>query len=277
MRQLRLARFTLIFLTATLALIPLQWLLLRMQHRLASRVPLYYHRFLAWLIGVRVIVAGEPVSERPLMILSNHVSWLDIVVLSTVLPVSFVAKSDVAGWPLFGTLARLQRTIFVDRQRRSSAGVSTREIAARLADGEAIVLFAEGTTSDGNRILPFRSTLVGAAREAVATAGTDARAITVQPVTIAYQSRNGIPLDRRTRADIAWYGDMELTPHLAGVVTRGPIDVVIAFNDPIPFDGATDRKQVTRQAEARVRERFYALHRDTQATVKTVLSEAETG
>ena len=122
--------------------------------------------------GVRVDAGGRAIARHgPLLVVSNHTSWLDITVISTLAPLSFVAKSEVAGWPLFGTFARLQRSIFIDRTRRKGAAEANREIAERLAGGDAIVLFAEGTTSDGNRVLPFRSAVVGAARDAIARGG----------------------------------------------------------------------------------------------------------
>ena len=130
--------------------------------------------------------------------ISNHTSWLDITVISTLAPVSFIAKREVASWPLFGTFARLQRSIFIDRTRRKGAAEANREIAERLAGGDAIILFAEGTTSDGNRVLPFRSSLVGAARDAVAEAGHTGHVL-VQTLTVAYV-RAQRPADRTARA-----------------------------------------------------------------------------
>jgi len=95
-----------------------------------------------------------------------------LIVVSALVPVVFVAKSEVAGWPLFGWLAKLQRTIFINRQARHQTGAATREIAGRLLGGDAVVLFAEGTSSDGGRVLPFRSSLVGAVHHALG-AGAD--------------------------------------------------------------------------------------------------------
>ena len=131
-------------------------------------------------------------------------------------------------------------------------------VARRLAAGDVIVLFAEGTTSDGNRVLPFRSSLVGAARAALADSGRSS-AIHLQPLAIAYTRRNGLPVTRRERPEIAWYGDMDLVPHLAGVArAAAPFDVRVTWGEPIPFDAASDRKRATAQAEAAVRRAFHA-------------------
>src|SRR5690606_28225275 len=108
-------------------------------------------------------------------------------------------------WPVMGTFARLQRSVFVERERRRASPEQAREIAARLADGDPMVLFAEGTTGDGNRVLPFKTTLFGAAQLALTTLG--AERVLVQPAAIAYMRRNGLPLDLRERSGIAWIGD----------------------------------------------------------------------
>ncbi|MBX9925082.1 MAG: 1-acyl-sn-glycerol-3-phosphate acyltransferase [Hyphomicrobiaceae bacterium] len=157
------------FVALTLPLMPVQWMLLRTSRKLSRKLPNWYHRRVCQIAGVRLKIIGEVVRDRPVLIASNHVTWLDIMVLSAVAPVSFVAKKEVAGWPFAGTLARLQRTVFVDRERRTSVGGTAGEIADRLRQGDAIVLFAEGTTSDGNRVLPFRSSLFAVTKPTVRT------------------------------------------------------------------------------------------------------------
>src|ERR1700704_6893731 len=132
-------------------------------------------------------------------------SWLDICVISALAPVVFVAKSEVAGWPVCGVLARLQRTIFINRQARHQTGAATREIAARLLGGDAVVLFAEGTSSDGIRGLPFRSSLVGAVHHALGNT-TRHTHITVQPISLAYVGFGGVPMGRGLRGRRGWCG-----------------------------------------------------------------------
>jgi lyso-ornithine lipid O-acyltransferase len=235
----------------SLAGIPVQWLLVKTGLPGIGRVPHIYHRALNRVIGVRRTVIGTPATQRPLLLAANHVSWLDICVLSAVMPVSFVAKSEVASWPVFGLFARLQRTIFVDRTRRSATRGVTAEMAERMKRGDAIVLFAEGTSSDANRVLPFRSALIGAAREAIAEGGEGC--VWVQPVSIAYTRYNGVPMGRFWRPRVAWYGDMTMGPHLWSLLKRGGLDATISFGEPIAVDGASDRKAVAREAERQVR------------------------
>lgn len=236
---------------AFVAILPAQALGLWLGCGLAGRLPMALHRLFLRLFDVRVVVRGMPPADAPTLVLANHVSWLDIPVIGSLRPVSFIAKSEIAGWPIFGLLAKLQRSVFVDRTRRGATAEVNAAVARRLARGEAIVLFAEGTTGDGNRVLPFRSSLVGAARAALADPGLDR--ITLQPLAVTYVRRNGLPVTRRERPEIAWYGDMALSPHLALFVREGPLDAVVTWGEPIPFDAAADRKRATAQAEMAVR------------------------
>jgi 1-acyl-sn-glycerol-3-phosphate acyltransferase len=192
-----------------------------------------------------VRVVGTP-PKGATLILANHSSWLDIVTFSSVIPLSFIAKSEVGTWPFFGTLARLQRTVFVTRARRSETAQARDAIAERLQDGDVLVLFPEGTSSDGNRVLPFKSALLGAA-EAVLPDGGRAP---VQPVSSAYVAREGIPMGRENRPLYAWYGEMELVPHLWEALKSGPLDVVMQFHEPLP---ALDRKELAKMAWETVR------------------------
>src|SRR5689334_5138481 len=129
------------FVIFTLTLIPVQWLALRLNLPLRRTLPNFYHRVVCRIVGINIRVVGERVDEKPLMIVSNHVSWLDITVITALAPVIFVAKSEVATWPLFGLLAKLQRSVFVDRNRRLKTAEATAEIAQRLSGGDPVVLF----------------------------------------------------------------------------------------------------------------------------------------
>mgnify|MGYP001266264721 CR=1 FL=1 len=238
--------------------LPLQWLALRLNLPARRTIPRLFHRIVLRLIGVRVKVKGAPSPARPLLILANHGSWLDICVLGSLMPLVFVAKSEVAGWPLIGLLAKFQRTVFVDRQRRHATGAVNREIAGRLREGDPVVLFAEGTSSDGNRVLPFRTALVGAVREAFDGTEDGAADVTVQPLAIAHVGLQGVPAGRQHRPLLAWYGDMDLAPHLLEVLRQGAVDVEVTFGPALAIDAAHDRKAVTREAEALVRAAFVA-------------------
>jgi len=239
-----------LFVFYTVPMMPVQALLRRLSPAAARRFPMHFHRGLCRLIGVRVRVSGVPLPDGPCLIAANHCSWLDITALSSTKPLSFIAKQEVAGWPFFGTLARLQRTLFVDRERRTRTGRSRSEMQTRLEDGDTLVLFAEGTSSDGNRVLPFRTALFGAADTGADMAG---QPVPVQPVSVAYSRRHGLPMGRRNRALFAWYGDMEILSHIWGVFKAGPIDVDIHFHPAVRIDEFDDRKALARHCENRVR------------------------
>src|SRR5258708_39565307 len=199
-----------LFALVTLALMPLQWLAVAVKSPLRRRIPVFYHRFVCRLLGIRVRCGGAPVQVRPLLIVANHSSWLDISIITAQAPVVFVAKSEIARWPFFGLLAKLQRSVFVERDRRHKTGAVNAEIAQRLAEGDPVLLFGEGTAGDGNRVLPFRTPLIGAARDAIATAGPVSPGWS-HPPSIAYVSPQGIALGRHWRPPAPWSGTMKLT------------------------------------------------------------------
>ncbi|MEL7528250.1 MAG: lysophospholipid acyltransferase family protein, partial [Pseudomonadota bacterium] len=176
----------------SLVLIPLQWLSIRFGFRSQEILPRIWHRIASRLVGIKVRQVGQPAADRPLLIAANHASWVDITVLGSLIPLSFIAKSEVSGWPVFGLLAKLQRTVFVNRTRRTETGQAADEIAERMAAGDAMVLFAEGTSNDGNCVLPFRSALLGAATRALGE--EDGATVWVQPLSIAYQGFYGLPM-----------------------------------------------------------------------------------
>jgi 1-acyl-sn-glycerol-3-phosphate acyltransferase len=250
--MIRVISIALAFVALTLVLLPFQLIGMVLDLRLQRTIPHLYHRILCALIGVRIREVGKRSAASPALILSNHVSWLDICVIAALGPVVFVAKSEVAGWPVFGWLARLQRTIFINRKARHQTGAATREIARRLLGGDAVVLFAEGTSSDGIRVLPFRSSLVGAVRDALG-AGTRHTHVTVQPMSLAYVSLSGLPMGRGLRERVAWYGDAELIPHLLSVLASGAVDVTVSWGEAVAYDMSADRKAITRDAERSVR------------------------
>lgn len=241
------------FLFGAFAVIPVQWVGLKLNLGYSKKLPVRFHRYLCGLIGINVIVRGNPYQDGPCLIASNHNSYLDIPVMGSVAPVSFVAKKEVGAWPFFGTLARLQETVFVDRERRTKAIHTANEIHQRIAGGDTLVLFPEGTSSDGNRVLPFKSALMGVAQMALGQ-GDDAKPVTVQPVSVTYTHLCGIPMGRQFRPFFAWYGDMDLAPHLWEAFSLGPFDVVVEYHEPITLEAGGSRKELARYCEARAAE-----------------------
>jgi lyso-ornithine lipid O-acyltransferase len=238
-----------IVLIVTLTLLPLHGGALAFKHRWRGFIPVWWHRVVCSLMRLKVTVHGEMAVERPLLLVSNHVSWKDIAVLGSVAPLSFISKGEVRDWPLFGWLARLQRTVFIDRNDRRKAGAQASEIAARLAhERDVMVLFPEGTTGDGTRLLAFKSSLVGAAERAVSGKGGGV----IQPVAILYARSGGMPSGFARRLAAAWIGDVELVPHLRAMLTAPPMDAEVMFGPPVRVGPDFDRKAVTRDLEATI-------------------------
>src|SRR4051794_28700948 len=231
------------FLLVTVPAMPVQWLFLKFKSPWARSFPHHYHRLVAALFGIRIHLLGKPVTGEGVLMVANHTSWADIVIFSAAAPLSFVAKAEVARWPFFGTLARLQRTVFVERERRSATGEVRDVIRERLLAGDTLLLLPEGTSHDGNRVLPFKSALLGAAEARLANGAH----VKVQPVSAAFTGLHGLPMGRENRPLFAWYGDMEMVPHLWEALLAGPLDVVVQFHEPLSLD-RMDRKTLAAHA-----------------------------
>ena len=209
-------------------------------------VPQVFHRTMSRLLGLNVVVRGSHSSLRPLFLASNHTSWLDIIVITSFLPVIFVAKQEVSSWPFFGWLAQLQRSIFVNREKKQDVHKPIGLIADAFLSGEVVALFPEGTSTDGTDVSPFRSALVGAVHETLRRA-TDLPAVTIQPLAITYVGANG-KLAVWAREDATAF-----FPHLLQVAALHQIDVLLTWGEPITADTNSDRKELTRQLEGAVR------------------------
>lgn len=236
------------YLLVTLPLMPVQAVALALRLPLARRLPRFYHRLVARIIGVDVTVEGQPFAHRPVLFVGNHVSYLDINVLSVVAECSFVAKAEIADWPLFGWLAKLQRTVFIER-RASRAADQRDEIKDRLNAGDNLVLFPEGTSNDGIHVRSFKSALF-----AVAEREVSGRPVTVQPFSLAYTRLNGVPMGREWRPLYAWYGDMDLPAHLWRMLGLGRVRAEVILHAPVTIDDFPDRKAMAEHCERVVAE-----------------------
>lgn len=216
---------------------------LRLRRR--SLAPLATVRVCRWalrLLGLRVEIEGQ-VLQGPGALVANHSSWLDVLVLNAQAPIVFVAKSEVASWPGIGWLARATGTVFVRREAKGEAAAQARAVARRLAAGQTILFFPEGTSTDNRRVLTFRATLFAGLLSPGLPKGT-----AVQPVTLSYAAPPGA--DPRF---YAWFGDASFGPHaLAVLAARRQGTVRVTFHAPIPVAGR-ERKSVAAEAEAAVR------------------------
>lgn len=214
----------------------------------APKIPKLYHGLLLKLLGIRVTVSGNLKPNVPLIVISNHVSWLDILVIGSSFPCYFVAKSEIAGWPIFGFLAKMQNTIFINRAAKGTkVGKQVDQLSEILKQNKTVVLFPEGTTSDGNRVLKFKSALFGAAKP------TDDYVPYVQQICLHYHKTTGMPMTRRHRPFVAWYGDADLIPHLKKMLSFTPVDVHIDIGQDYLYSDFISRQAMAEFLENTVR------------------------
>ena len=210
---------------------------------LPGRAKIVYARFY-WtvtcrLLGLRVRVIGTAANvanARPVVFISNHSSWLDVPVLGGSLDACFVSKNEVGRWPLVGTVARLGRTVFISRQRHAT-GRERDLMRERLAAGDNLVLFPEGTTSDGSRVMPFRSAFFAIAE------GEDPPLI--QPVSVVYDRLGGLPTGRASRPVFAWYGDMDMASHFWRFAQHRGLRVSVLLHPPVDPARFASRKALS--------------------------------
>lgn len=200
------------------------------------------------LAGIRVRGFGEPYRDGPALTVANHVSYLDIPVLAALIDGAFVAKTEVGSWPLFGTAAKITGTVFVNRSGGEAMG-QREELTRRLSEGErGLILFAEGTSTDGSRVAPFKSSLFS-----IAEKPPEGGELVVQPVSIAYpRDLDGRPLTGRRRELYCWYGDAALMPHMWRMMGLKGAEAEVRFHAPIRITGPVRRKDLARAAETAV-------------------------
>jgi lyso-ornithine lipid O-acyltransferase len=215
----------------TLFCIPIQAVLVQFPGSAKNSFARFYHRSLCWIIGLKLRVIGTPCQQPRTLYVSNHSSWLDILVLGATLDARFVSKAEVASWPLIGWVAKLGRSIFVSRNR-GRTGSEVQELRARIEAGDSIILFPEGTTSDGARVLPFRSSFFSVADAAAR----------IQPLALVYDRLGGLPVGRRDRPLFAWYGDMETGSHAWKLLRRTGTRVTVVLDESFTPDAVPDRK-----------------------------------
>ena len=261
---LRSLFFIFCYLPFMLVFVPIQFLISRSPW-FDNHIPRWFHWFGATFIGMKVTVIGTPSTNRATLIVSNHVSWTDIVAIGSKADVTFVAKSEIEHWFFVGFMASLTRTLFVDRKKRSDAKRVSEEMGKRMASGGAVLLFAEGQSDIGTHVLPFRSALIGAVQHAMEAAG--AGEVMIQPLTVAYTRLQGLPVGRTDRSFIAWIKSKSVKQNITEILTGGTREVTLAFGEPRPMAAGMDRKKLAKETEAEVRRMLVALNRGTPLPV----------
>src|ERR1700730_16791329 len=223
-----------------LSLAPLQWLALRRRWPLRLWLPVALARTLAALVRLEVVVDRARPPQGPRLIVANHVSWLDIVVLCSVEPVCFLAKLEVEAWPVVSAFARLPENVVFDRHRRRTIPAANAAMAQRMLAGRPVLLFPEGTTGDGSVLHKFHSSHFAAARDLLATA-SGIETVCVQPVAIRYSSPAA-----------PWLGDAPLLPHLWSILKGEPIRCDLVFGKPLAYARGESRKAIAGEAASAI-------------------------
>ena len=240
----------LFFIISTIPLISISFFLGNFVKPIQNYLSILFHKLLLWLLSVKVETEGHIDKAKDCnLFVSNHISYLDIPILGSNFPLRFVAKSEVASWNFFGFLAKLARTIFIKRNRHDTISQKNK-IKKALLLKEQVLIFPEGTTSDGNRVLSFKSSLLSAVEKGD---------FLIQPITLLYSEINGIPINRWLRPVIAWYGDMELQPHLSTLVSLRPIKVRLILSDPVNSKLFSNRKDLNNFLEKIIKTNYYSV------------------
>lgn len=222
-----------------------------------SGFPIFYHRLCCRVLGLDIITKGTQSPHRPTLYVANHTSYTDIISFATLMPISFIGKQEIANWPIFGLLAKLQRTVFIDRKRHNT-DAHRDSITGRLQEGDSLMLFPEGTTNDGNRLLPFRSSLFAVAETPlVHDQRVTSSYVWVQPVSISYTHLNGLPLGYSWRHLVAWYGDVGFAEHMWQLLRLGRITIRIEFHEPVNITQFKSRKEMSDYCFKKVEKGFY--------------------
>ncbi|WP_369941034.1 lysophospholipid acyltransferase family protein [Xanthomonas medicagonis] len=239
----RLAAFVLV----SVLLIPLQWLLMRViRGRGAFVLPRLWFACLRTLLGIRVETVGTPRRGGGTLFVGNHISHFDIVVLGSLLHARFIAKNDMERWPGMRHIGALAQTVFISRRRLDAAQVAA-AVAAQIRPEHDVVLFAEGTTSSGERVAPFKSSLFSLFLGGDAAA----RPWTLQPFTLDVLSVDGRRLAHGGDRDAyAFYGTMQAGAHVAQFLRLSGAVVRVTFHTPIAIAAGSDRKALAQQVHA---------------------------
>ena len=220
-------------------ILPIPALIIRLarpsSHFATETLPMFFHWGTSKIFGLRLKVTGQLSAYRPTLFISNHVSYLDIFLLGQAIPGYFIAKSEVAGWPLFGQLARLQNTLFIERNSRR-ARTQVDELKNQLLSGKNLILFPEGTSTDGAHVESFKSSLFHAAES-----GAD-QPIEIQPITLAYTHHKGQEMDKSIRDYYAWYGTMPFLSHFIQSMGMRNADVELILHSPVKVEAFESRK-----------------------------------
>ncbi len=216
--------------------IPPVWIAKKLKSDSRQRLVILCYKGLLHITGIRLQVHGEASPARPMLLVTNHLSYMDIAILGSQLPVRFTPKSEIADWPVIGGICRLTNAVFIDRRTEKIRDMAE-NIKNALSEGAIVCMFPEASTGNGLHMLPFKSGFFSLAEENV-----EGSEVIVQPAAIVYTRISRLPIDSTQWPSIAWYGDMDLLPHMKELMRLGPIDVELVFLPPMSISEYGNRK-----------------------------------
>jgi 1-acyl-sn-glycerol-3-phosphate acyltransferase len=217
--------FRIIVLALWIIFVPLFFILAKsLGLRGYTKIPHKFHAGTCRILGIEIVESGEMTTARPTLYVSNHVSYLDIFILGR-LPAYFIAKSEVAKWPVFGKLAEFQNTLFIERTA-GKTGEQLKTLKQHLGQGNSLTLFPEGTSTKGVQVAPFKSSFIESAN-----ADEGQPRVAIQPITVAYTHHNGERIvSQQVRDHYAWYAKMPFLAHFLGLMPLAKASAKIHYH-----------------------------------------------
>ncbi len=227
--------------------IPIQILCNLIGFKLKKIYPLLFYRMIKFITGININFDSTKLYKKSkgVLYIANHVSWFDIICLGTLLNARFIAKKEVSKMGIFGFLAKLSNTFFIDNENKNRIIEYNQLIQKKLQEGENFIIFPEGTTSDGNGIINFKSSMLECAFD-------DQNQINIQPISICYSKLNNIPMGIYLRRNIAWVGDTSMVGAMANFLRSGRITVDIIFHEIMNINNFENRKELAVYCEMKI-------------------------
>ena len=232
--------------------IPIQGFLNLANTKYKKKFPLLFYKSVKAIIGLHIIKKNLDTSKdtgvsQGILYVANHVSWFDIICLGSMLNARFIAKKEVASMGIFGFLSTLSNTVYIDNENKNRVVEYNKYINQRLKNGENFIIFPEGTTSDGNGVIQFKSSLLQCAID-------ENHSIKVQPISICYSHKNNIKMGIYERRFVSWVGDTNMVQAMKNFLLTGPVTVTILIHSFVSEDFFGDRKIITKYCQEKILE-----------------------
>ena len=232
--------------------IPIQTFLNLTNTKYKRKFPLFFYKSVKAIIGLHIIKKNSDKSQdsnvsHGTLYVANHVSWFDIICLGSILNARFIAKKEVASMGIFGFLSTLSNTVYIDNENKNRVVEYNKFINEKLKDGENFIIFPEGTTSDGNGVIKFKSSLLQCAID-------DTNSIKVRPISICYSHKNNIKMGIYERRFVSWVGDTNMVQAMKNFLLTGPVTVTILIHSPVSDEFFNSRKTITKYCQETILE-----------------------